>query len=183
MPLTVWEDTQLSEELIGHGQPMTTEMRDFLHEALQRQWQYGPQIEALEKALCDLQVSSEELLEVESIVKETYPDYWQDVDNTFKEPYAKARPEGMVVRRELTLAECIDGLSAMKHYEPPAPQKIPTSYRYVLHLYSGVRRKVSTPTWKIYNPLTDILSMWHRSTWCSMQRLGTCWIGRRRTTG
>ena len=183
MPLTVWEDTQLSEELIGHGQPMTTETRDFLHEALQRQWQYGPQIEALEKALCDLQVSSEELLEVESIVKETYPDYWQDVDNTFKELYAKARPEGMVVRRELTLAECIDGLSAMKHYEPPAPQKIPTSYRYVLHLYSGVRRKVSTPTWKIYNPLTDILSMWHRSTWCSMQRLGTCWIGRRKTTG
>ena len=47
----------------------------------------------------------------------------------------------MVVRRELTLAECIDGLSEMKQYDAPPPQKTPTSYRYILHLYSGVRRQ------------------------------------------
>ena len=120
---------------------MTTEMRDFLQSALQRRWQEGPQVEGLEKSLCKLQVSPEEILEVEAIVKETYPDYWQDIDNTFKELYNKARPDGMVVRRELTMAECLDGLSAMRHYEPLAPQRTPTCYRYVLHLYSGVRRQ------------------------------------------
>ena len=141
MPLTVWEDTQLDAELTGQGQPMTTEMRDFLQAALGQPWQHGPKVEELEKALCELQVSSEEILEVEHNVKEAYPEFQQDIDLTFKELYAKARPEGMVVRRELTIAECIDGLSEMKQYEEPSPQRTPTSYRYILHLYSGVRRQ------------------------------------------
>ena len=91
MPLTVWEDTQIDAELTGHGQPMTTEMRDFLQAALGQSWQHGPRVEELEKALCELQVSSEEILEVEHIVKEAYPALQQDIDLTFKELYAKAR--------------------------------------------------------------------------------------------
>lgn len=141
LPMDVWEDTDAQQLPPEQGIPMTAEMHAFLQQALQQDWASGPHTTEMLQVLQEHAVCHSEILEVEALVNRQHPECQDAIATTFNELATRSRPDGMVTSRPLSLNECLEGLSEVQHFTPSIPLRMPTRYRYILHLYAGVRRE------------------------------------------
>ncbi len=142
--MSMWMDptTDHANSQDGDIQPMTLEAHTLLQVCRRLDWSQQ-QTDNILLRLQDLPISSFELTEIEQTImaENRQPEQQGNIGQTFATLHEQARPDGCVTRRELTLHECISSLQALPTTQAPAPQRIPTKWRYVLHLYSGVRRQ------------------------------------------
>ena len=141
--MAMWTDTDDRTSIIDQeAQPMTLEAHTLLTACQAMDWTQQ-QTENIRQLLQNLPVSSFELAEVEQMLVrlDPTPSHRDNITQTFAILQEQARPDGCVTRRELTLQECTSELRSVATTRPAIPQRMPTKWRYVLHLYSGVRRQ------------------------------------------
>lgn len=94
------------------------------------------------RALQEHAVCHAELLEIQAKLLETYVDEVEahNIRDVLQRLCAAARPAVAAVEEQLTLHQCVEALQHTQPGDWPAPQPLRTRYRYILHLFSGVRR-------------------------------------------
>ncbi len=142
MALTIiWEDRDAPTDISGESTPMTIELRSLWNLCRQLDWSQSVQTEPILECLRSMPIADDEILEAERMMKHLQPANVDHIDATFRELHGLARPDGMITSRKLTLHECLNGLIAAQEFEPSHIHRLPTKCRYILHLYSGVRRQ------------------------------------------
>ena len=142
--LQTWEDT--GEKQLGkrHGWPMTTQTRLLLEAACRCQWQDPSQdLQRLRDVLSNQPVAYHEIIEVEEGMTHYYEDEEtkQAIADTFAILRGEARTESSSASHK------IDHEQQLRHYMDVGLYDIQTvprcrlRRRFVLHLYSGVKRE------------------------------------------
>ena len=123
-----WTMTSQTQQLYQHCRALDCDTPGQIHQCLTHLTQL---------AVCDTE------LEIAEALLDTLrsPFAFQQITTTFNELQEKARPEQATVSTPMTIIQCVDALQQA----PPAQWKMPkpmgTKFRYILHLFSGVRRK------------------------------------------
>ena len=140
--LSTWDYTDAPCLPETPGWTMTWQTRSFLQFCTTIQW---TSLEALDDCLGHLQqhaVSAQEIDEIENALLMT--DMAQEdtaaMQSVFSELRQQARPHGQTVSKQVPMRQCMDELRSASPPRWQQPERTPTRFRYVLHLYAGARR-------------------------------------------
>ena len=143
LALSTWYHSEQNTLQRQDGWTMTSQTQQLYQLCRALDWDTPGQKQQCLTHLKQLAVCDTELHEIAEALLDTLrsPFAFQQITTTFKELQEQARPEQATVSTPMTIIQCVDALQTT----PPAQWKMPkpmgTKYRYILHLFSGVRRQ------------------------------------------
>ena len=141
--LSTWEHTETPCLPAAAGWTMTWQTRSFLQFCTTVQW---TSTDVEHQCLLQLQqhaVCGQELVEIEEALEITLQCDEQKaaMHAVFTCLKNMARPQGQTIDRKVPLQQCVQALPTAAQPMWTSPSRTPTKYRYILHLYAGVRRE------------------------------------------
>ena len=140
--LETWRPTTNDTEPMRHGWTMTEQLRSFLQWCTTRDWLHPDIMEHTIQQVRLHAIYDEEIKEVEEALQLDIqdPDQLQGMATVLQDIRQQSRPPSSTITRKSTQQECLQTLLRNKGTPNVRIKRIPTVFRYILHLYSGVRR-------------------------------------------
>lgn len=139
--LETWRPTETPTEPSRHGWTMREQVQGFFRWRTTRDW---CQENILDAAIAQLKHSlyDKEIEEVQQALRLDIGDLAQGraMDELFATLIQQSRPSQATTRRKRATMECVQALDSVDPDLVLVVPRAPTKYRYVLHLFAGVRR-------------------------------------------
>lgn len=141
--LATWDYTDEATIPVQQGWATTEQTLQFYRYCLSLDWKQAGATELCLEFLRSTAVCDTELQEVQEHLSMdiTEEEDMTQITETFNALRILARPETTMVEQGLTLVQCVEELAGCDPPTWPSPQPLRAKFRYILHLFSGVRRK------------------------------------------
>ena len=141
LALATWDTTDAPRAQQGHGWPMTEQLQDFLRWCTTCDWTEDNIAQNVHTQLCRYAVHDGEIEEVKQAMAHALTmEQKEAMDRILTDAQQHLRRLQTSTKKDMDLQQC---LAALPMNEAPTIGKIPrapTRYRYILHLFAGVRR-------------------------------------------
>ena len=142
LALATWDhsgDNTLQQQT---GWTATEQACQFKALCMDLDWTRQDNLHACLNGLEQLPICESELHEIRQQLRDyiNEEDTLDNVEKVFAELISLARPTSTTVERSLTLSQCVQTLYSLTAPSWNNPQPLRSKFRYILHLFSGVRR-------------------------------------------
>ena len=142
LALSTWHYSDKDTLRQETGWTMTLQTRDFYDFCSHLDWETEGQLEVCKQQIAYVAICDSELQEIREQLLDSprTPIAFEQIHTVFEELCQQARPEQATVTTPLTGVQCVAALQQAEPTQWKMPKPMGTKFRYILHLFSGVRR-------------------------------------------
>ena len=142
LALATWDKTDTQCVQQGFGWPMTEQVQDLLRWCTTCNWTTTNIAQEIHTQLCNHVVHYGEIEEIKQALAHTLtPEQKEAMDRILTDAQRHMRPPQTTTSKDMDLSQCLAALPMGEAPNIGKIQRTPTKFRYILHLFSGVRRR------------------------------------------
>ena len=143
LALETWYHSDMDTIHRQEGWTMTLQTRDFYNFCTTLDWETDGNLELCVQQLQQSAICDGELREVRDALLDTprSPATFDRISYVFTELCTRARPEQATVTTPMSVVQCVEALQQAPPTQWKMPKPMGAKFRYILHLFAGVRRK------------------------------------------